>query len=546
MRDAAGRGDAGSLLAICELRVGRTRGGSERTADDMIDDERHRLDDADLTGWPERPVIYEINTAIWLGDLSRAAGRPVTLADVPASAWGDVTPAGIDAVWLMGVWERSPAGLELANANAGLQASFRDALPDLRADDVIGSPYCVRRYVVDDSFGGPPALAAARATLAARGIRLLLDYVPNHVAPDHPWVTSRPELFVNGDQADIEAEPAAWVRAAGHILAHGRDPYFPPWPDVVQLDAFSPALRAATAQTLADIAAQCDGIRCDMAMLMTNHVFAKTWGGRTGPEPDEEFWPAVIAVLRSRHPRTVLVAEAYWDTEWTLQQQGFDFCYDKRFYDRILDRDVSGLRDHLRADLAYQSRLVRFLENHDEPRIADKLPADAERAAAVAIATLPGATLWHEGQFEGRRVRPPVFLSRRPAETPDASLAGWYRRLLATVARDRVRTGTWQLLEVGGWPDNDSCRNLLAWSWSADVAGDLADAAAGRHLVVVNFSAEPAQGRVGLASAGLRGRGWTLTDLLDARVFDRNGDELADQGLFVAVPPWGCHLLAMR
>ena len=308
-----------------------------------------------MTGWPAKPVIYEINTAIWLGDLSRAAGRRVTLADVPASAWDDVTPAGADAVWLMGVWERSPAGLELANANAGLQASFRDALPDVRSDDVIGSPYCVRRYVVDDSFGGPRALAEARATLAARGVRLLLDYVPNHVAPDHPWVTTHPELFVNGGEADIEAEPAAWVRAAGHILAHGRDPYFPPWPDVVQLDAFSPALRAATMQTLSDIAGQCDGIRCDMAMLMTNQVFAKTWGGRTGQEPDEEFWPTVIAGLRSQHPETVLVAEAYWDMEWTLQQQGFDFCYDKRLYDRIVSRDVAGVRGHLRADLAYQS-----------------------------------------------------------------------------------------------------------------------------------------------------------------------------------------------
>ena len=496
-------------------------------------------------GWPDKPVIYEINTAIWLGDLSRAARRRVTLADVPASAWDDVTPAGIDAVWLMGVWERSPAGLQLANANAGLQASFRDALPDVRPDDVIGSPYCVHRYVVDDSFGGPGALAEARSTLAARGIRLLLDYVPNHVAPDHPWVTSHPELFVNGSEADIEAEPTAWVRAAGHILAHGRDPYFPPWPDVVQLDAFSPALRTATMQTLTDIAGQCDGIRCDMAMLMTNQVFAKTWGGRTGREPSEEFWPTVIAGLRSRHPETVLVAEAYWDMEWTLQQQGFDFCYDKRLYDRIVGRDVSGVRDHLRADLAYQSRLVRFLENHDEPRIADLLPGGAERAAAVAIATLPGATLWHEGQFEGRRVRPPVFLSRRPGEPPDPGLVGWYWRLLAAVASHRVRAGAWQLLEVGGWPDNDSCRNLLAWSWAADGAGGGVADGASRHVVVVNLSGEPADGRVGLGWTDLRGRRWKLTDLLDDREFERNGDELADQGLFVALEPWGCHLLAM-
>ena len=421
-----------------------------------------------MTGWPGRPVIYEINTAVWLGDLSRAAGRRVTLADVPESAWDEVTPAGIDAVWLMGVWERSPARLELANANPALQASFTESLPDLRAEDVIGSPYCVRRYVVDAAFGGPRALAQARATLAARGLRLLLDYVPNHVAPDHPWVRSHPELFINGDEPDIEAEPASWVRAAGHILAYGRDPYFPPWPDVVQLNAFSPALREAATATLAHIAAQCDGIRCDMAMLMTNEIFAKTWGGRTGPEPDEEFWPAVIAGVRGQHPQTVLLAEAYWDTEWILQQQGFDFCYDKRLYDRIVGRDVSGVRNHLRAGLDYQSRL-RPLRR--EPRRAahrGRLPHDAERAAAVVIATLPGATLWHEGQFEGRRVRPPVFLPRRPDEPPDADLAAWYRRLLATVADQQVRSGVWQQLEAGGWPDNDSCRNLLAWCWSAD------------------------------------------------------------------------------
>jgi hypothetical protein len=514
-----------------------------------------------MTGWPDQPVIYEVNTAIWLGELSRATGRRVTLADVPPAAWDDVTPGGIDAVWLMGVWERSPAGLALANANAGLQASFRDALPDLRPDDVIGSPYCVRRYVVDPSFGGPEALAAARATLAARGIRLLLDYVPNHVAPDHPWVTSHPELFVQGSESDIEADPAGWVRIGEHILAHGRDPYFPPWPDVVQLNAFSPALRAATVATLKDIAGQCDGMRCDMAMLMTNQVFAKTWGGRAGPKPAEEFWPSVLAGLRSQHPATVLVAEAYWDMEWELQQQGFGFCYDKRLYDRIVEGNVAAIRDHLRADLAYQSRLVRFLENHDEPRIATLLPVDAERAAAVTIATLPGATLWHEGQFEGRRVRPPVFLSRRPDEALDPGLADWYRRLLTVVAggtvrtgpvRTRtvrkgtvrtepvrtgpVRTGKWRLLEASGWPNNQSCRHLVAWSWDGDDH---------RHVVVVNLSEQPAQGQIPLPWVDVPGRSWRLTDHLRDSVFDRDGDELANPGLFVDLAPWQCHLLAM-
>jgi len=403
---------------------------------------------------------------------------------------------------------------------------------------VIGSPYCVHRYVVDAAFGGPEALAAARAALAARGVRLVLDYVPNHVAPDHPWVTSRPELFVRGDQDDIRADPTGWMAAGGHVLAHGRDPYFPPWPDVVQLDAFSPALRAATVEVLAGIADQCDGIRCDMAMLMTNQVFGRTWGGRTGPAPGAEFWPWVLGELRARHPETVLIAEAYWDMEWVLQQHGFGFCYDKRLYDRILGRDASAVRDHLRADQGYQSRLVRFLENHDEPRIAGCLGPDAERAAAVAVATLPGATMWHEGQFEGRRVRPPVFLSRRPDEPLDLDLANWYRALVAAVAGHRVRAGAWRLLEATGWPDNFSCRNLCAWCWAGDGGG--------RHLVVVNLSRQSAQARIRLDWPEVHRRSWRLTDILSQNVFDRDGSELAGPGLFVDLGPWQFHLLTLE
>jgi hypothetical protein len=494
---------------------------------------------AAMTGWPDRPVIYEVNTAVWLGELSRAAGRRMTLADVPGSAWEAIAPDGVDAVWLMGVWERSPAGLACASADAGLQASFRAALPDVRAEDVAGSPYCVRRYTVDAAFGGPEALAVARAALAARGVRLLLDYVPNHVAPDHPWVISHPELFLRGTDQDVTADPAAWVAAGGHVLARGRDPFFAPWPDVVQLDAFAPSLRAATAAALDSIARQCDGIRCDMAMLLTNDVFARTWDGRAGPAPAGDFWPVVIGELRIRHPETVLIAEAYWDTEWQLLRQGFDFCYDKRLYDRLAGGDAPAVRDHLRADPGYQARLLRFVENHDEPRIADLVHADTERAVAVVIATLPGATLWHEGQFEGRRVRPPVFLARRPDEPPDPELAGWYRKLLAVVAGHRVRTGEWRLIEVGDWPGHQSGRLLIAWSWAGESGRD-------RHAVVVNLSGEPAEGLVPLDWPDLRGRGCRLADLLTDEVTERDGEDLAGAGLPVTLGPWQFRLLALR
>jgi hypothetical protein len=489
-----------------------------------------------VSGWPAQPVIYEVNTVVWLGELRRRQGRPITLGDVPGEAWDELALPGVDAVWLMGVWERSPAGLGIARADEGLVRSWHEALPDVRPEDVVGSPYCVRRYVADASLGGPAGLAAAREALAARGVRLLLDYVPNHVAPDHPWVTEHPERFVRGGPGDLGQTPAAFIEAGGSVLALGRDPYFAPWPDVVQLNAFAPELRQATADVLTDIGGQCDGVRCDMAMLLMNDVFARTWGERAGPRPAAEFWPEVLDGVRGRRPDMLFVAEAYWDLEWALQQQGFDHCYDKRLYDRLLHESPGDVRAHLLADVGYQRRLLRFLENHDEPRAAATMPPDKERAAAVTIATLPGATLWHEGQFEGRRVRPPVFLARRPDEPVDAELRAFSHRLLDAVHASGVRDGEWRPLDCAGWPDNPTHENLVAWCWRGE----------SRHLVVVNLSDRPAQARVRLPWDDLGGRRWRLQELLGDAVYEREGGELAGDGLFVALDGWRWHLVSVR
>jgi hypothetical protein len=479
-----------------------------------------------MIGWPTAPVVYEIDTRPWLTAIGHRLGRAITLADVPPAVWDEVARRGLDAVWLMGVWERSPAGLAVARGDERLQAAFHRALPDLRPEDVGGSPYSVRRYEVDGRVGGRAGLAVARSELARRGLKLILDYVPNHVAPDHPAILEYPQWFIAGTDDDLAAEPGAWFRAGGRVLARGRDPYFPPWPDVAQLNAFDPGLRAAAAETMIAIADQCDGLRVDMAMLVTNEIFAATWGDRAGPVPEAEFWPETIDRLRKEHPHTVLIAEAYWDTEWELQQQGFDFCYDKRLYDRLAHEDAASVRVHLASRPEFQRRLIRFTENHDEPRAATAMPGGRDRAAAVAAATLPGATLWHDGQFEGRRVQVPVFLNRAPDEPVDLGAQAFYRRLVEVAGE--LRRGEWRLLDTGG--------SLLAWAWHD-----------GRphHVVVVNLSGRPAQARVRLPWDELRGRGWRLADLLDGRSFDRGGEELAGAGLYVDLPAWGVHLLAV-
>jgi glycosidase len=478
--------------------------------------------------------LYEINAWVWLAELGAKTGSRIDLSSVPTTEWDAIAALGFDAVWLMGVWERSPAGIAIANQNQNLQNDFRRAVSDFRDEDNVGSPYCVHRYVVDQHLGGKKGLAAAREELAKRGLGLVLDFVPNHVAPDHPWVKQHPDYFIQGSPDDLRNDPASYVEIDGTVFACGKDPYFPAWPDVLQLNAFHSGLRQAVTDTLTDIARQCDGVRCDMAMLLLNDVFERTWGARAGQKPTTEYWGDVIPVVRKNNPNFLFIAEAYWDLEWELQQKGFDFCYDKRLYDRLEHEGAESVRLHLCAQLAYQQKLLRFLENHDEPRAAAAFSAEKERAAALVTSTLPGARMFHEGQFEGRKVRLPVFLGRRPDERVDTELVGFYHKLLTAIDSPVFREGQWSLCESTGWRDNPTCRNIVAWSWNKD--GE-------RYLIVVNLSANRAQAMVHTGWNDLHGRRILLSDHVSNENYERSGDDLQSSGLYVDLEPWGCHFL---
>src|SRR5262245_12455329 len=160
------------------------------------------------------------------------------------------------------------------------------------------------------------------------------------------------------------------------------------------------------------------------------------------------------------------MAEVYWDREWELQQQGFDYAYDKRLYDRLREGHARPVREHFHAGLDYQDKLARFLENHDEPRAAVTFTPEIQEAAAVITFLSPGLRFFHQGQFEGRKKRISPHLVRAPFEAPDGALQQFYDRLLSVLRLPALREGRWQLLEcMPAWEGNWTWDGFLAFAW---------------------------------------------------------------------------------
>lgn len=436
----------------------------------------NRKKGSDLNNWPSNPLIYEINTPVWLNELSQRQKRDVTLGTVPPEAWNELAGAGFDAVWFMGVWQRSPEGVRISNGHEGLRQEFFKALPDFSRVDNLGSAYSIRSYEVDERWGGRSGLAEARRQLASRGLRLLLDYVPNHVARDHDWVLDHPEYFISASRKELMNDPREYFESAGRVIACGKDPNFPAWEDVAQVNAFNPGFRMAARATVLDIAVQCDGVRCDMAMLLLDRIFSTTWGGKASQALPTPFWKEVTGAVKRRFPDFLFIAEAYWGTEPELVKEGFSYCYDKEFYDRLKQGDSRGVAESL-IQAGPHPRTVRFIENHDEARAAVAFPQERAMAAAFILATIPGARLFHQGQLEGRTLRLPVFLHRWGVEMPDKKLLDFYRGLLRFIQTPSLKTGEWEFLGSTQEP-------CLAWTWKNKAEWIVA---------VVNYSASPAE-----------------------------------------------------
>jgi hypothetical protein len=487
---------------------------------------------------PLYPSLYQINTRVWMTELTRSLGRHATLDDVPDADLDRLVGMGFDWIWFLSVWCTGEAGRSASRSNVEWRKEFQETLPDLREEDIAGSGFAITGYTVHPDLGGDAALARLRERLRRRGLKLMLDFVPNHTGLDHPWVENHLEYYVPGTEGDLAASPTNYTlvrRVNGdRILAYGRDPYFPGWPDTLQLDYSSPATEEAMAGELLKIAAQCDGVRCDMAMLVLPDVFERTWGRQVQP-----FWPMAIGRVRERFPEFCFMAEVYWDLEWTLQQQGFDYTYDKRLYDRLREGYARPVREHLQAALDYQIRLARFLENHDEPRASASFDPQVHRAAAVITYFIPGLRFFHQGQFEGRKKRISPHLIRAPEESPDEEIQEFYDHLLAFLRMPIVKSGEWQFLPCQpAWDGNGSWDSFIAHSWEGS-GGE-------RMLVAVNYAPYPSQCYIRLPFPEIKNCSVRLDDSFSSACYFRDGNELLDRGLYLDLEPWSYHIFILE
>lgn len=428
------------------------------------------------------PHILEINTRAWIKRLEAEHGTKMTLSQIPDRYWTEAREMGFDAVWLMGVWKKSPKGEEIARSLDEIVGAARAADPAVTEADITASPYAVYEYEVDPELGGTEDLKKLHHKFQEMGLSLFLDFVGNHTSIDSPTVTSDPDLYINtGINTPHVHQDWFFTNENGIHIAHGRDPYFAPWTDSAQLNYFNPKTRDFMLNNLLRVADLCDGVRCDMAMLSLNKVHRDTWWEFIGGNlPQEEFWTRALEAVREKHPDFVFLAEVYWGLEWDIQQLGFDYTYDKILYDRLRFSTPQSIKAHLGAEHLFQMRSLRFTANHDEEEALKAFGREKSLAASTIIATLPGARMFHLFQLLGRPARLPIQCVRDMFPV-DKEIWHYYAHMLRVASEPSFHGGQWSLKDLRPAGDN-SVENVLCWQWKQMNTC---------KVVVINYSDRP-------------------------------------------------------
>jgi hypothetical protein len=518
-----------------------------------------------------------INTRLWLDELSKNYDRPITVGEIP-DAELDKIVGKYDSLWFMGIYTPSEASKNHAKKWAD---QYKYAIPDIDPEkDVVASPFAIPEYTPNPKIAnGWEEWDAFVDKLHSKGENVFLDFVPNHIALDHPWVEEHPEYFIHGTEQQQRDMPGLYhtvIANDGKLYhyAHGKDPNYPEWADTLQLNYAHPQVQQAMQKQLLDLVEHADGVRCDMAMLLNPDTFLRTWGrnynddgewtGMDHLSNDEkmyisqtEFWPTAIAAAKEK-AKTVgkkdflFAAEAYWDMEKLGKY--FDYIYGKDLYDhlrKLAKGEANESPDNLKAHLWYLMHAVRegrhwrdvnFTENHDEERAVKVFGEEPSKAAAAITAFIPDAIfLLNQGQENGSRIRPPMQIGRFPEEPSDERFVDFYDRLLTLKNTRLFQEGEWNLAELT-WNNQDIIAQQVKAFESVDTPENI--------IYLHEHSAEKtlAMGAIVCTNFGRHTGSARLPEVtkdMDVQVVNltkgrgvENIDMERDSGLYIELLPW--------
>ncbi|PZA07018.1 MULTISPECIES: alpha-amylase family glycosyl hydrolase [unclassified Meiothermus] len=435
--------------------------------------------------WMPRVVLLAKNTFVWLDQLSKKYARPITTLDqIPEEELDILASWGITALWLIGLWERSPASRRIKQMMGN--------------PDAVASAYSLYDYVIAKELGGEAALEVLRQRAWRRGIRLASDMVPNHTGIDSKWVIEHPDRFIslpyppyptytfNGP--DLSSDPRVGIfledhyydksdaavvfkrvdRRTGEVryIYHGNDGTAMPWNDTAQLNYLNPEVREAVIQTILHVARQFPIIRFDAAMTLTKRHIQRLWWPEPGGSPwgasipsraehampkeefdrlvPQEFWREVVDRCAAEAPDTLLLAEAFWMMEgYFVRTLGMHRVYNSAFMNMLRDEKNGEYRAIMKNTLEFEpeilKRFVNFLNNPDEKTAAEQFgKGDKYFGVMTLCATLPGLPMVGHGQVEGFSERYGMEYRRAYYdETPDQGFIRYHHQQIFPLFKRR-------------------------------------------------------------------------------------------------------------
>lgn len=480
--------------------------------------------------------LLEISAVPYLYSLSIKYNKPIkSLKDIPDTEFNDWQSMGFNWIWLCGAWQIGENIIHHDLTDKILLDRYKEILPDWTEEDVVGYPLCIYKYSVNPRLGTVDDLIWFRKELSIRGIKLMLDFVPNDTAIDAPEMSSHPDFYIRSlikprnDKFD-----SSRFMEKNNGVAYGAGKWMPPIRFTAQLNFFRNDVREYQINRMVQVSDLCDGFRIHLAQYLINANFAEYWTQELftpqSPNyvdvdfknPQNEFWLNAITRIRNQNPNFVLIAESYgYENQASLLNSGFNYVYEKELLDKLVFSDVNGFRNMIFNNKFITSKkMVHFVENHDEVRVLHRFWKNEKMACAgsAALLTLPGIRLFYFHQWLGYMNQVDVNLRRCFKPSTNATIAQFYKRLFRILDTNAIRYGNWYPLVV------HNSESIIAWKWIKD----------DQHiLVTVNINNVKSGGWIICDDVPENQKEVQFRELITHTIFMRNPNEMKSKGLNV-------------